>query len=86
MEDRNMSTPQSFEDLEAWRAARQLTNEAYRLCRRESLSRDFGLCDQFRRAAVSVMNDIAEGWELYMSLRKNSSITARVGHAANYAQ
>jgi four helix bundle protein len=58
-----MSTPHSFEDLEAWQAARELTNEAYRLCRREPLSRDFGLCDQFRRAAVSVMNNIAEGWE-----------------------
>jgi four helix bundle protein len=58
-----MPTPQSFEDLEAWKAARELTNEAYRLCRREPLSRDFGLCDQFRRAAVSVMNNVAEGWE-----------------------
>jgi four helix bundle protein len=58
-----MSAPHSFEDLEAWQAARELTNEAYRLCRREPLSRDFGLCDQFRRAAVSVMNNIAEGWE-----------------------
>jgi len=63
MEDGNMPAPQSFEDLEAWQAARELTNEAYRLCRREPLSRDFGLCDQFRRAALSVMNNIAEGWE-----------------------
>jgi len=58
-----MPAPQTFEDLEAWQAARELTNEAYRLCRREPLSRDFGLCDQIRRAAVSVMNNIAEGWE-----------------------
>jgi four helix bundle protein len=63
MEDRKMPTPHSFEDLEAWQAARELTNEAYRLGRREPLSRDFGLCDQFRRAALSVMNNIAEGWE-----------------------
>jgi four helix bundle protein len=58
-----MPAPQTFEDLEAWQAARELTNEAYRLCRREPLSRDFGLCDQFRRAAVSIMNNVAEGWE-----------------------
>ncbi|HWD94421.1 MAG TPA: four helix bundle protein [Verrucomicrobiae bacterium] len=58
-----MSAPHSFEDLEAWQAARELTNEAYRLSRLEPLSRDFGLCDQFRRAALSVMNNIAEGWE-----------------------
>ena len=63
MEDRKVTAPHSFEDLEAWQAARELTNEAYRLCRREPLSRDFGLCDQFRRAALSVMNNIAEGWE-----------------------
>lgn len=58
-----MNPPKSFEDLDAWTAARELTNEVYALCRREPLSRDFGLCDQIRRAAVSVMNNIAEGWE-----------------------
>ena len=58
-----MSAPESFEDLDAWKAARELTNEAYALARREPMARDFGLCDQFRRAAVSVMNNIAEGWE-----------------------
>jgi len=52
-----------FEDLEAWKAARELTTVTYRLCRHEPLSRDFGLCDQLRRAAVSVMNNVAEGWE-----------------------
>jgi len=58
-----MQKPEKFEDLEAWKSARELTNEAYRLVRREPMSRDFGLCDQFRRAALSVMNNIAEGWE-----------------------
>jgi four helix bundle protein len=58
-----MAVPKSFEDLEAWQAARLPTNEAYRLSRREPLSRDFGLCDQLRRAALSVMNNLAEGWE-----------------------
>ena len=60
-----MNTPKSFEELDAWKAARELTNEVYALCRREPLCRDFGLCDQLRRAAVSVMNNIAEGWESY---------------------
>jgi len=58
-----MQKPEKFEDLEAWQAARELINEAYRLARREPMSRDFGLCDQFRRAALSVMNNIVEGWE-----------------------
>ena len=52
-----------FEELEAWKAARELTALVYRLCRREPLCRDFGLCDQLRRASVSIMNNIAEGWE-----------------------
>ena len=52
-----------FEDLDAWKVARALTNEVYALCRREGLSRDYGLSDQLRRAAVSIMNNISEGWE-----------------------
>lgn len=40
-----------------------LTNQVYSLCRREPLARDFGLRDQLQRAAVSVMNNVAEGWE-----------------------
>jgi len=58
-----MPAPKSFEDLDAWKAARELAGEVYKLCRREPLVRDFGLCDQLRRASVSVMNNIAEGWE-----------------------
>lgn len=54
---------QMFEDTEAWKSARLLANQAYGYCRREPLNRDFGLRDQLQRAAVSVMNNIAEGWE-----------------------
>lgn len=60
-----MNNPRVFEDLDAWMYARELTNEVYALCRREPLCRDFGLCDQMRRESVSVMNNIAEGWETY---------------------
>jgi four helix bundle protein len=56
-----MSEP--FENSEAWKSARLLTNEIYSLCRREPLAKDFGLRDQLQRAAVSVMNNAAEGWE-----------------------
>jgi four helix bundle protein len=52
-----------FENSEAWKSARVLTNEVYSLCRREPLCRDFGLCDPLQRAAVPVMNNGAEGWE-----------------------
>src|SRR4051812_13867968 len=65
-----MPAPKSFEELDAWGAARELTNAVYALCRREPLARDFGLCDQLRRAAVSVMNNIAEGWESFHAAEK----------------
>jgi len=52
-----------FENSEAWKSARVLTNHVYALCQRAPLSKDFGLRDQLQRAAVSVMNNVAEGWE-----------------------
>ena len=73
-----MTVPQSFEDTEAWKAARVLTQKVYELCRREPLSRDFGLCDQLRRAAVSVMNNLAEGWEsIHLAEKKQAYNYAR---------
>ena len=54
---------QRFEDLIAWQKARSLTNLIYQATRQESFRRDFGLCDQMRRAAVSVMSNVAEGFE-----------------------
>ena len=62
-----------FEMSEAWKSARVLTNEVYSLCRREPLCRDFGLRDQLQRAAVSVMNNIAEGWESLHSGEKRQA-------------
>lgn len=52
-----------FEDLHAWQKARELTNAVYLICREKPLSVDFGLRDQIQRAAVSSMNNIAEGFE-----------------------
>ena len=52
-----------FEDLQAWKKARELTNAVYRICREKPLSVDFGLRDQIQRAAVSSMNNVAEGFE-----------------------
>ena len=52
-----------FENTEAWKLARVLVHHVCSLCRREPLSKDFGLRDQLQRAAVSVMNNVAEGWE-----------------------
>jgi four helix bundle protein len=53
----------TFEDLDAWKKARTLVNAIYSLTREPVLARDFGLCSQAQRAAVSVMSNIAEGFE-----------------------
>jgi four helix bundle protein len=53
----------TFEDLDAWKKARELVNGIYGITRAGELARDFGLCGQIQRAAVSVMSNIAEGFE-----------------------
>ena len=53
----------NFEDLEIWKDARALTRGIYQLTRDSKFSKDYGLRDQIRRAAVSIMSNIAEGFE-----------------------
>lgn len=55
-----MATIKQFEDMLAWQKARLLTGEIYKAFRD---CRDFGFKDQIQRAAVSVMSNIAEGFE-----------------------
>jgi len=52
-----------FEDIVAWQEARKLTCLVYDLTKRASFSKDFGLRNQIQRAAVSVMANIAEGFD-----------------------
>ena len=52
-----------FEDFIAWQKARALAAEIYKVTDEGKFARDFGLRDQIRRAAVSVMSNIAEGFE-----------------------
>ena len=52
-----------FEDLVAWQKARKLTAEIYRVTSEGRFSKDFGLRDQIRRASVSVMSNLAEGFD-----------------------
>lgn len=58
-----MATAKRFEDLEVWQKAKELTNLIYSRSSSGAFSRDFGLRDQMRRAAVSIMSNIAEGFE-----------------------
>ena len=52
-----------FEDIEAWKLARTLTQKVYRLTRKEEFSKDFGLRNQIRDASGSSMHNIAEGFD-----------------------
>ncbi len=52
-----------FEDLIAWQKARLLTKDVYAVTSKAPFSRDYGLTGQMQRAAVSVMSNIAEGFE-----------------------
>ena len=52
-----------FEDIDCWKEARQLVKLVYSLTKKESFSMDRGLRDQIQRAAISIMSNIAEGFE-----------------------
>ena len=58
-----MATAKRFEELEVWQKAKELTNLVYKYSSDGVFARDFGLRDQMRRAAVSIMSNIAEGFE-----------------------
>ena len=70
-----------FEEIEAWQTARDLTKTIYAVMEQGKFARDFDLRDQIRRASVSVMSNIAEGFESqtqqqfirYLSIAKASA-------------
>ncbi len=58
-----MTTIKRFEEIEAWQTGRELTRLIYSITNQGKFARDWGLKDQIQRAAVSVMSNIAEGFE-----------------------
>lgn len=54
---------EKFEDLIAWQKARLLAAEIYIITSQDRFARDYGLKDQIQRAAVSIMSNLAEGFE-----------------------
>jgi four helix bundle protein len=58
-----MAKIERFEDIDAWKKARELTKIIYEVTAQGKLATDFSLRDQLRRAAVSIMANIAEGFE-----------------------
>ncbi len=55
--------PQSFEELPVWQKARELVQYIYSLTKEDPFRRDFSLVDQIRRAVISIMSNVAEGFE-----------------------
>jgi four helix bundle protein len=58
-----MATITRFEEIDAWKTARKLTRLIYALTDRGNFAKDFGLKNQIQRASVSIMSNIAEGFE-----------------------
>jgi four helix bundle protein len=52
-----------FEDIDGWRKGRELTRMVYEFTRRPEFAKDYGLKDQMTRASVSIMNNVAEGFD-----------------------
>jgi four helix bundle protein len=57
-----MPTIKKFEDLRAWQSSRELVGIVYKLTNQGAFQKDFALRDQIRRAVISVMSNIAEGF------------------------
>ncbi len=58
-----MAKIERFEDIEAWQKGRELAKIIYKITAQGDIARDFALKDQLRRASVSIMANIAEGFE-----------------------
>ena len=58
-----MAAIERFEDIQAWQAARKLTRTVYAVSSRGTFARDFRLRDQIHGSAISVMSNIAEGFD-----------------------
>ena len=58
-----MATIRCFEDIKSWQRSRELVREIYAISKTGKFAQDFSLRDQIRRAAVSILSNIAEGYE-----------------------
>jgi len=58
-----MAKIERFEEMEAWKCARRITQLIYQISSEGSFAKDFALVNQIRRAAISIMSNIAEGFE-----------------------
>lgn len=71
-----------FEDIVAWQKARDLNKKIYELTSRNDLVKDFALRDQIRKASISIMANIAEGFERGGSKEFSQFLSIAKGSAA----
>ena len=80
-----MAKIERFEDIEAWKLARKATKQVYQLSSGGEFNRDYGLREQIRRESVSIMSNIAEGFDRggnkefinFLSIAKGSCAESR---------
>jgi four helix bundle protein len=82
-----MAGIERFEDIKAWQKGRQLCKLVYAATKVAPFNRDYALCNQMRRAAISVVSNIAEGFEsqndrtfvkyLYMARASSGEVRAQ---------
>jgi len=58
-----MATVTKFEDLDVWKLAREIVNEIYAVSNKDGFNNDYALRNQVRRSAISILSNIAEGFE-----------------------
>lgn len=58
-----MAGIEKFEDIESWKSAREVTQLVYKISSNSNFAKDFALCNQIRRASISILSNIAEGFE-----------------------
>ncbi len=54
---------QNFKELRVWQETKSLAVDIYKMSAKGELSKDYGLRDQMRRSAVSIVSNVAEGYE-----------------------
>ena len=54
---------ESFTDIEAWKQARIFVADVYHILSEGNSQKDFGFKDQIQRASVSIMSNLAEGFD-----------------------
>jgi four helix bundle protein len=71
-----------FENLEIWQEARRLTNSIYKITKNKNFSNDSSLCNQIRQSSLSIMSNIAEGYEQGKTQELSQSLSAAKGSCA----